>query len=166
MSARKRKREVERMRREAAQLWAEQQAALERANRLARQAGRHIGSVSREEVFPRVQRGYEHYVRPGVEWAGDVAHRAGARIERDVLPAVGKAIGTALAVGDVAREARIQKTLSRVHPALAPARKKSSSGFWVVAAVVAVIGAIGFAVFQTLRADDELWTADDSDVPN
>ncbi len=122
MSTRQRKKEIEVMRREAAQLWAEQQIALEHANRLAKRAGRHLSAVGREEVLPRVVRSYDAYVRPTV-----------------------------------------MRTLAKVNPAFAPKKKKSSGVFWVVAGLVALIGAIGFFAYQTVRDDDELWMADESD---
>ncbi|MFM6974691.1 MAG: DNA helicase [Agromyces sp.] len=145
--SRTRKKELIRLRRDAEELWGNQQIVFDHAAHVAREAGRQIGHLNREVIAPRVS-------------------QAGARIEHDVLPAVGRTIGAVLSVGDVAREARIRKALSRVAPALAPVEKKRG-GFGSVLAfgfVAALVGAIGYAAWQTFRADDELWVADESDV--
>lgn len=164
--SRKRKKELTRLRREAEELWGNQQVVIDHAAHVAREASRQLGHLNREVVAPRVQAGYEQYVRPRVSQAGVLARQAGVKIENDVLPAVGRTIGAVLSVGDVAREARIRRALSRISPALGPIEEKKSRAGAVVAfgVIFAVIGALGYAAWQTFRADDELWIADESDV--
>lgn len=165
--SRKRKKELIRLRREAEELWGNQQVVIDHAAHVAREAGRQLGHLNREVVAPRVQAGYEHYLAPRVSQAGVFARQAGARLEHDVLPAVGRTIGAVLSVGDVAREARIRKALARVAPALAPVEEKKSrvGAFVAFGAIFALLGALGYAAWQTFRADDELWIADESDIP-
>lgn len=165
--SRKRKKELNRLRREAEELWGNQQVVIDHAAHVAREAGRQLGHLNHEVVLPRVRAGYEQYLAPGVSQAGVFARTAGAKIENDVLPAVGRTIGAVLSVGDVAREARIRKALGRISPALAPVEPKKSrvGGFIAFGAIFALLGALGYAAWQTFRADDELWIADESDIP-
>lgn len=165
--SRKRKKELERLRRDAEKLWGSQQVVVGHAADVAREAGRQLGHLNREVIVPRVHAGYEQYVAPGVAQAGSFARSAGRKIEQDVLPAVGRTIGSVLSVGDVAREARIRKALARVSPMLVPVeQKKNRTGTYVALGFIfTLIGALGYAVWQTFRADDELWIADESDIP-
>jgi hypothetical protein len=80
---------------------------------------------------------------------------------------VGTALGTALSVADVAKDARVQAAIKRLNGAkanLTKSKKKSGPGFGTYLAIslaaVAVIG-IAYAVWQTFRADDELWVAEE-----
>ncbi|MGV1034091.1 MAG: DNA helicase [Microbacteriaceae bacterium] len=157
--SRKRQKELARLRRDAEELWGNQQVVLDHAGHVAREAGRQLGNINRELVVPRVQAGYESYLQPRLRWAGD-------RLEHDVLPAVGRTLGAVLSVGDVAREARIRRALGRISPALAPVEpKKSRVGLFIgLGFVFTIVGALGYAAWSTFRADDELWIADDSDV--
>lgn len=164
--SRKRKKELNRLRREAEELWGNQQVVIDHAAHVAREAGRQLGHLNSEVVVPRVRAGYEQYLAPGMSQAGVYARQAGAKLERDVLPAVGRGIGAVLSVGDVAREARIRKALARISPALAPEPKKSKAGLYVALGFIfTLVGALGYAAWQTFRADDELWIADESDIP-
>ncbi|MFC6356306.1 hypothetical protein [Luethyella okanaganae] len=162
--SRKRRKELNRLRSNAEELWGHQQAVLDRANDVAREAGRQVGYLTREEVAPRVREGYQHYMRPGVDATRDLARGAGATIERTVIPAVGNALGAVLSVGDVAKDARVRAALNRIAPRAVAVEKKKGPGFGTYVAIAAgVIAAAGvaYAVWQTFRADDELWVADD-----
>ena len=171
---RKRKKELKRLRRSAEDLWGQQQDVLTTANALAAEARKQATYYTREEIAPRVRDGYETYVRPAAESARATAGRyAGAARERivgDVIPAVGTAVGTALSVVDHARAARVaafagdfkkaRKELTR-RP-VAP--KKSGPGAGTVIAIgLGAVAAAGllYAAWQTFRADDELWVADE-----
>lgn len=174
--SRKRQKELNRLRSDAEDLWHAQQAVLDRASVLARKAGTQASHYTREEVAPRVREGYESYVRPrvdrGVNLSRKAADRAGDVITGTVVPAVGTALGTALSVVDVANDARVHSAMKRlnavkkdVKKAVAP--QKKGLGFGGVLAVglgVAALAGVAYAVWQTFRADDELWVADE-DVP-
>jgi hypothetical protein len=170
--SRKRQKELDRLRSEAEDLWHAQQAVLDRASTLAKQAGKQATHYTREEVAPRVRDGYESYVRPGIdrgtEFSRRAANTAGDVITGALIPAVGTALGTALSVVDVAKDARVQAAVRRLTGAkrvVVP--QKKGIGFGSVLAIgvgVAALAGIGYAVWQTFRADDELWVADD-DLP-
>jgi hypothetical protein len=158
--SRKRQKELNRLRAEAQQLWDSQQQVLGRANVVAQEAGRQAAHLTREEVAPRVREGYDQYVRPVTRAAGDV-------VTNNVVPALGTALGTALSVADVAHDARVQAAVKRLRAAKGDLTKKagkSGPGFGTYLALalggIALVG-IAYAVWQTFRADDELWVAED-----
>ncbi|MBM7832434.1 hypothetical protein JOE59_003139 [Agromyces cerinus] len=159
--SRKRRKELKRLQSNAGDLWENQQAVLEHANAVAREASRQLGHLTREEVVPRVRTGYDSYVRPNVQRAGTVARAAGDTMERTV----GTALGSVLSIGDIANDARVRRALERVSPrADVVVKEKSGPGFGtylaIGAGIVAAAG-VAYAVWQTFRADDELWVADD-----
>lgn len=160
--SRKRKKELKRLRSSAEELWGNQQVVLEHANHVAREASRQLGNLTREEVVPRVRDGYQQYVVPA-------ARTAGRAVENTVVPAVGNALGAVLAIGDVAQDARVRRAVGRIAPkALPPEKKKSGLGIGGILAIgagVVVAAGVAYAVWQTFRADDELWVADDEPQP-
>ena len=166
--SRKRRKELTRLRKSADELWSHQQEVLERANVLARQAGHQAGILAREEVAPRVREGYDHYVRPRVNATQEAAEDVRRRVVNDVLPGIGTAIGTVMSVGDVARDARVRAALGRIHlqkPVVVEAKGTGAGTYFALGlAVVAAVG-VAYAVWQTFRADDELWVTDDELEP-
>ncbi len=172
---RKRKKELKRLRRSAEDLWGQQQEVLTTANALAAEARKQAAYYTREEIAPRVRDGYESYVRPAAESARATAGRyagvARDRLVGDVIPAVGTAVGTALSVVDHARAARqsafagdFKKAGKEITRRASAANQKSGPGAGTVIAIgLGVVAAAGllYAVWQTFRADDELWVADE-----
>ena len=153
--SRKRRKELKRLRSSAEELWGNQQNVLEHANAVAREASRQLGHLTREEVAPRVRTGYESYVRPGVEQAKGYARVAGDSVERGL----GTALGSVLAIGDIANDARVRRAVQRVSPrAVAVVDQKKGRGVGtylaIGAGIVAAVG-VAYAVWQTFRADDE-----------
>lgn len=169
--SRKRRKELNHLRNSAEELWEHQQAVLDHANGVAREASRQLGHLTREEVAPRVREGYEQYLRPSVDQAREIARGTGATLERTVVPVIGNALGAVMSVGDVARDARVRAAFNRIVPHKAVVEEKKSSGIGgtiaLIAAAVVAMG-VAYAVWQTFRADDELWVAEDeapSDAP-
>ncbi len=157
--SRKRKKELRRLQSDAGKLWESQQAVAEHAADIAREAGRQLSSFGREEVAPAVRDSYERHVAPVV----DRGVRASRNIiDRNVVPVVGGVIGSALSAWDVANEKR--KTVKFLPGYVEPAPVKTGPSVGAVIAVIlgaaAAIGVV-WAAWQTLRADDELWVADD-----
>ena len=152
--SRKRRKELKRLQSSAEELWGNQQTVLAHANAVAREASRQLGHLTREEVMPRMRTGYESYVRPMARSAGDSVERT-----------VGSALGSVLTMGDIANDTRVRRALERVSPRAAVVeKKKKGAGFGTYLAIgVGIIAACGvaYAVWQTFRADDELWVADD-----
>ena len=160
----KRKKELDQLRSAAEQLWEEQQDLLARANAVAKEASRQVGHLNREEVAPRVRDSYHQYVRPGMDATSRLAGSAKERLVRDGIPAMGSAIGTAMSMADYARDARARPYSGERSPRKVVVEEKSGHGAGsAIAVILGVIAAVGvlYAVWQTFRADDELWVADE-----
>lgn len=178
--SRKRRKELERLRGTASDLWDEQKEVLDRASRVVREASRQVAGLSREEVAPRVRDAVDNHLRPGVA-SGIAATRSAAGTTRekfvdDVLPAVTSALSSALAVIEASKNPQVREALSRVGKAGAKvgskvgskvvpsAAKSSGPGRYILIGVGLVAAAgLAYAAWQTLRADDELWVSDEPD---
>lgn len=153
---RKRKKELRKLQDDAGQLWEAQQVLVGHAADVAREAGRQLGNFNREQVVPAVQDTYNRRVAPTVDRGVKIGRHV---VDQKVVPIVGGVVGTALSAWDVANN----KRHGLMH-SIAPAPKKKSMGLGsVVAIVLGAAAAIGVVVaaWQALRADDELWVADD-----
>jgi len=144
--------ELELLKQHAEALWERQQEVFAEAARVAREAGRQGAAFTREEVVPRVRQ----------------AADSGAEFTRSrVLPAVSGTLATVAALGDRGvREAlagigRLRATVPA--PAvIAPAKKGIGVGGWIGITIgVIAASAVAYAVWQTLRADDDLWVEDE-----
>jgi len=173
--SRKRAKELKRLKSAASDLWDDQKEVLEHASHVVREAGRQAANAGREEVAPRVRDAYDHRVRPvvdlGVASGRAVADTARDRVQRDVLPAVSSAIASALAVLEVSKDPRVREALSNVRKAgnqfgtkvgVVPAKPQPGPGRYIlIALALAAAAGVGYAAWQTFRADDELWVSDD-----
>lgn len=156
--SRKRKKELRRLQEDANHLWEAQQVLVGHAADVAREAGRQLGNFGREQVGPVVQDTINRRVAPVV----DQGVRFGRHVVDDkVVPIVGGVVGTALNAWDVANAKR-NGVLSKVRKATVPEKKGPGLGA-VIALLLGAAAAVGvlYAAWQTLRADDELWVADD-----
>jgi hypothetical protein len=160
--SKKRLKELDKLKSEAEALLAHQQEVLAHAGSVAKKASTQAQHLTREEVYPRVKHGYDHYVVPATEKAGDV-------VNRTIVPALGSVLGTALSVADVANDTRVKAAVKRLKDATGKAqkklpkqKKKSGIGTYIAVGVgVAALAGVAYAVWQTFRADDELWVADE-----
>ncbi len=174
--SRKRRRELKKLRNSAENLWEEQRDTLEHAAGVLRDARRQLSGIAQEEVYPRVRSGYSDRVKPVIA-TGLATGRSAIRETRrgiadEVVPAISGAIGSALAVVGTARDPRVReavrqagavnKDLSRkARTAIAP-RKAGPGPATYILIGLGVLAAAGtaYAVWQTLRSDDELWVED------
>jgi hypothetical protein len=161
---RKRRKALTKLRGTAEDLWLEQQDIIDRANQVVREAAGHAGALTREEVAPRV-RGAVESIGPvigrNVVGARIAAQEVRNRFASDVLPAVGDALGSAATVLHVANNPQVRSVIAKTQP-----KRSAPVGAYVAigVGVVAAIG-LGYALWQTLRADDELWIAEDEPEP-
>jgi hypothetical protein len=91
--------------------------------------------------------------------------------ENRVVPTAGAVVGGAMSAWDAAAETRARLAASRglgfpkafAKPAPVPPPKQGMGAGGVIALILGVAAALGvlYAAWQTLRADDELWVADD-----
>ncbi|MFT4307420.1 MAG: DNA helicase [Microbacterium sp.] len=183
---RKRKKELRRLQNQANKLWDSQQVLVGEAADVAREAGRQLGNYNREHIVPVVQTGYQRYAEPYVTRGLSASRRV---LSDGVIPAAGAVVGGALSVWDAAADTRARiasgrgltlpssaalqkkaaqysasatRKLSARLAALEPPRKGIGTGA-VIALILGGVAAAGvlYAAWQTLRADDELWVADD-----
>lgn len=184
--SRKRKKELRKLQDQANSLWESQQVLVNDAAHVAREAGRQLGHFNREQLVPTVQASYDKYAAPVVDKS--VKYSKHVLADR-VVPAAGAVVGSALSVWDAANDTRsrlaagqgfggldsaalakkadkygnqVTKKLSAKLGPVKPAKKGIGAG-GVIAIVLGVAAALGvfYAAWQTLRADDELWVADD-----
>ena len=155
--SRKRKKQLRRLQKEANQLWEDQQVLVGHAAGVAREAGRQLGNFGREEVVPAVQDAYNRRVVPVVDRGVKIGRHV---VDDKVVPIVGGVVGSALTAWDVANAKRHGVTY-KARKAV-PAKKGPGLGS-IVAIVLGAAAAVGvlYAAWQALRADDELWVADD-----
>ena len=157
--ARKKVAEADRLRAEAERLLREQREVLAHAGSVVRDAGRELGRYAHDEAYPRVAAGTRH-----------AASAARHKIIDEVLPGVASVIGSTLAAVDTARGAAGKKGAQRSKVAAAAvaalakkAPKKSGAGKLIGLGVVAVAAlGVGYVLWQTFRADDELWVEEDA----
>ena len=155
--SRKRKKELRRLQQDAGRLWESQQVLVGHAADVAREAGRQLGNFNREQVMPSVHDSYERHLAPAVDRSVKFGKHV---VDHRVVPVVGGVVGTALSAWDVANKKRADLGWGPRH--VAPQKKSMGFGS-VVAIVLGVATAVGVvaAAWQALRADDELWVADD-----
>lgn len=187
--SRKNKRQLTRLRKHASQLWAEQQAVFGHAREVADEAKSSARRLRDTEFYPYLQSEYDSRVRPNMERgyaiARDAADDARVRFAGRVLPAVATLGGSvAGAVSDLASNNKDYKGAAkkakgfskdldrRAKAALKEYDKKYNKkgigvgGWFLIGAGVAALAAVGYALWQTFRADDDLWIADEElDAP-
>jgi hypothetical protein len=183
--SRKRKKELRKLQSHANKVWESQQVIVGEAADIAREAGRQLGNYNREHLVPAVQHGYERYAAPYVDRGVTVTRKV---LTDKVVPTAGALVGGALSVWDAAGDTRARiaagrgidldpakyqkkaakygakaskKIAGRLAALESPRRGIGAGG--VIAIILGVAAAAGvlYAAWQTLRADDELWVADD-----
>ncbi len=183
--SRKRKKELNKLQKQATNLWESQQVLVGEAAAVAREARRQLGNYNREQLLPQVQAGYGKYAAPYIGKGVQVSKHV---LEGRVVPAAGAVVGSALSVWDAANDTRerlaagkgfalpdsatyakkagmySKDATAKLSAKLNPAPQKRGMGAGgVIAIILGVAAAAGvlYAAWQTLRADDELWVADD-----
>lgn len=155
--ARKNVTEAERLKLQAEALLHEQQQVLAHAGAVVRQASRELGRVTSEEVVPRVTAG----TRAAAKNTRD-------KLVDDVLPSVAAVIGSTLSVIDAARDQRVKQVSGKVaalsaapRPTPAPVSTGGAGKYIALGIGLAALVGVGYVVWQTFRADDELWISED-----
>ncbi|QCQ17483.1 DNA helicase [Microbacterium sp. RG1] len=183
--SRKRKKELRKLQGHANKVWESQQVLVGEAADIAREAGRQLGNYNREHVVPAVREGYDRYAAPYVDRGVNISKHV---LSDKVVPAAGALVGGALSVWDAAGDTRARIAAGRgidLDPAtykkkaakygakaskklakrlaVESPKKRGLGAGGVIALIFGVAAAAGvlYAAWQTLRADDELWVADD-----
>lgn len=183
--SRKRKKELRKLQDQASKLWESQQVLVGQSAHVAQEAGRQLGHFGREQVVPAVQTSYDKYAAPYVDRSVNYSKHV---LSDKVVPAAGAVVGSALSVWDAAGDTRsrlahgrglqlpdAKKYAKRADKYGKKATRQLAKKFdvspkndgigagGVIAIILGVAAAVGvaYAAWQTLRADDELWVADD-----
>lgn len=162
---RKREKEIKKLRKQAEKLWAVQRKVGERANVLAHDAATQAKAYGNESVVPEARRLAEQGVSKGRAVIGG----ASRKWNDAVLPAVASGLGSFAAMAQVAKDERVKDAISRVNALRLPVvdepkHKGPNAWQWVLIGVGAVaVAGTAYAVWQTLRADDDLWIPDELD---
>lgn len=176
--SRKRKKELARLRSSAEKLWQEQQEVLDHASAVARQARVQANLLSQEHVVPRVLTTYESRFKPTVDRSvllgRTFATGARGRVIADVLPLLSGVGASALSVlqlskglasrVDTAALSERAKAFSASFrkPEPVPVKTGPGAGTYALIGVGALaLSGVAYAAWQTFRADDDLWIADD-----
>ncbi|WP_404312289.1 hypothetical protein LG314_00095 [Agrococcus terreus] len=165
---RKRTKQLKKLRKQADKLWAEQKVVADHAAKIARDAGHQAKAYGNESLLPTADR----LVHRGVDAGRDTLSRATKGWNGSVVPAIASGLGSFAALAQIAKDERVKDAIDSVRryatvPEVAPSRasKSGPNAFqWVLIGVgaVAVVSA-GYAAWQTLRADDDLWIPDAED---
>ena len=180
---RKTRKNLKRLKGDAAELWEQQQKVLDQAGKVVAEARKKLGEINDAEVRPRVDSAIAQ-VKPTVDrsiaYTQATAGVVKDRLVSDVLPAVSKALGSAVGMIELASDPRIRAALRNSRKAamktaenvgkqvgkVAPMAKKSSGGggkFVLVTLGIAALAGVAWAAYQALRADDDLWLDDIED---
>jgi hypothetical protein len=192
--SRKNKRELKKLRAHATDVWQEQRDVLERANAVLLEATLEAKKLTNQHVTPRVRDVVDVHVRPsydkGLLAARAVSAAAKGKLVADVVPVASTAIGSAVAAIDLLQDPRVKDTVARakkaslaateagrkiaekyvpgIEPKPAPVPVKSgigAGGIIAITAGVVIAAGVSYAFWQTFRADDDLWIADEA-VPS
>ncbi|MFA4840334.1 MAG: hypothetical protein WC580_01340 [Agrococcus sp.] len=165
---RKRAKEIKKLRKQADKLWAEQRVVSQHAAQIAREARDQARAYGTESLIPAAER----YVHRGVDLGRDRLSRATRGWNSAVVPVIASGLGSVAAMAQVAKDERVKEAIENVRryatmPELVsakPVKTGPNALQWVLIGVgaVAVVSA-GYAAWQTLRADDDLWIPDAED---
>ncbi len=177
---RKRRKQIKKLKGKTASLLGEQRKVLEHANAILAEARSHAADAARKghrTACPeRDRQRHPPRGRHRVHAATSAAQSASHRFQTEVVPGLVATAGSVLSVKDLAKDPRVKKIVKeaqkkgkkagKVAAKYTPGQQKKGLGFGgvalIVVGVVAVAGA-AYAAYQTLRADDDLWVADDAD---
>lgn len=173
--SRKRRKELNRLKSQAEDLWENQKDLLDHASKVVRDASRQAANYAREEVSPRIRDTFEDTVKPavssGLAGARSVAGSTRERFTHDVLPAVSSALGTALAAIEVAKNQQVRDAIGRAtrigtdvgtKVGLVKPKPAGPGRYILIGLGVVAVAAVAYAAWQTLRSDDDLWIDDEA----
>lgn len=173
--SRKRRKELNRLKSQAEDLWENQKDLLDHASKVVRDASRQAANYAREEVSPRIRDTFEDTVKPavssGLAGARSVAGSTREKLTHDVLPAVSSALGTALAAIEVAKNQQVRDAIGRAtrigtdvgtKVGLVKPKPAGPGRYILIGLGVVAVAAVAYAAWQTLRSDDDLWIDDEA----
>lgn len=171
--SRKRRKELDRLKGQAEELWQDQKVLIDHASQVVRDASRQAAHFAREEVSPKVKDTFEATVKPavstGIAGARSVVSDTGEKLGH-VGGAVSSALGTALAAIEVAKTEQVRGAISKAgkigtdvgaRVGIIKPKPVGPGRYILIGIAVVALAAIAYAAWQTLRADDDLWIDDE-----
>ncbi|MFT4235692.1 MAG: DNA helicase [Microbacterium sp.] len=165
--SKKQKKQLKQLQRSATDLWQEQRRVAAEAADIARDAGAQLQTFGRHQVAPALEEKYHEHLEPYVDRARPYVDRgvkaSKGLLDGVVIPTVSKAASRASKAWDATADQRavLAERIGIAEPVVV-AKKKSKAG--PVLAVIlgaAAAAAVLYVAWKALRADDELWVADD-----
>ena len=160
--SRKRRRELNRLRSQAENLLEQQREVLGHAGNVMNEAGKQAKLLNAEYLAPRVNDALEN-VRPAVDRGVERARRAADQVRVFAAPYVANALlRTVKSLENIENHEAAQQVrrFGEQRGLLKPEKKRG--GFGTVVAIglgVIATAAVGYALWQAFRSDDELWVA-------
>jgi hypothetical protein len=143
------------IRRDADRLLRQQREVLAEAGTVLRAAGREAGRYAHDDLYPRFAEGTRRTARSARE-----------RLVGEVIPSIASVVGSTMSAVESARGKRslLGKALSAAPARVLPVAAKAGAGKYIAIGVgVAVALGVGYVIYQTFRADDELWVEEELD---
>lgn len=163
--SRKRRRELRRLRHEAQELLDHQRVVLGHAGDVLHEAGKQARKLSDEHLAPRVDEALEA-ARPTIDRGVASARRAADNVRRFTTPFVASALARTIRTLDELENPQAAKQVRRFgeRSGYLKAEKKHGAGGWIALGLgVTAAVAVGYAIWQAFRTDDELWIAPEGD---
>ncbi len=143
------------IRRDADRLLRQQREVLAEAGTVLRAAGREAGRYAQDDLYPRFAEGTRRTARSARE-----------RLVGEVIPSIASVVGSTMSVVESARgkQSMLGRALGSAPAKLLPAATKAGAGKYIAIGLgVAVALGVGYVIYQTFRADDELWVEENLD---
>ena len=164
--SRKRRRELKQLKAVAEDVLNDQRVVLGRAGVVLQEASRQAKALSDEHVAPRVNDALAG-ARPTVDRGLLAARSAANTIRRVSAPIVTGALMSTVRALDSVDDDRARRASSsllgfgqRTGIVEVPRRRRAGTIVGIILGTLAALG-VGYALWQTFRADDELWIAGD-----
>lgn len=162
--SRKRRRELKKLRTQAEVLLDHQREVLGHAGQVFGEAGRQAKELGNEHLMPRVELAVDQ-ARPFVQRNVACARRAADRVRIAAAPVVAAALaGTVRSLERMERSeaSRQLRDFGEQRGLIEPVKKKKKRGGLIAVGIgVAAATAVGYALWQAFREDDDMWVSSD-----
>jgi hypothetical protein len=144
----------------------EQRAVLQQAAAIVRDARLQLGAFTREEVTPKVRDTMTNTVKPLLVGGVAATALASDNAKRKLAEAVGKAseLGRKIKTEGTSKATLLAQKAGLVEVKPAPKPSAGPGRYILIGLGVVAIAGIAYAVWQTLRADDDLWIEDEPEA--
>ena len=144
----------------------EQRAVLQQAAAIVRDAGLQLGAYTREEVTPKVRDTMTHKVKPLLVGGVAASALASDTAKKKIAEAVEKAaeFGKKVKTEGTSKATLLAQKAGLVEVKPAPKTGPGPGSYVLIGLGVVAVAGLAYAVWQTLRADDDLWIEDEPEA--